>query len=91
MQKIFLVGNCHPFFLDTCAFTTPAAQVEQFGTAYELYLKMFENDNRNVRALYMAGMSMIKKGDKSKGAQICDKAIAMDPKLGDLRSQKSVL
>lgn len=66
-------------------------KAEQFGTAYELYLKMFDNDNRNVRALYMAGMSMIKKGDKSKGAQICDKAIAMDPKLGDLRSQKSVL
>lgn len=66
-------------------------KAEQFGTAYELYFKMFENDNKNVRALYMAGMSMIKKGDKTRGSQICDKAIAMDPKLGDLRSSKSVL
>jgi tetratricopeptide (TPR) repeat protein len=66
-------------------------KVENFAVSYDLYYKIFENDNKNIKALYMAGVSMIKKGDKTRGAQICDKAIAMDPKLGDLRSQKSVL
>lgn len=64
---------------------------EQFGTSYELYYKMFENDNKNVKALYMAGVSLIRKGDKGKGSAICDKAIAMDPSLGELRSQKAVM
>lgn len=66
-------------------------KTEQFGTAYELYMQMFDNNNKNVKALYMAGICMIRKGDKTKGAAICDKAIAMDPSLGELRSQKSVL
>lgn len=39
----------------------------------------------------MAGLSLIKNGKKEKGAQMCDKAIAMEPQLGDLRTQKSVL
>jgi len=59
--------------------------------AHQLFYKMFENDNKNVKALYMAGVALIKAGNKEKGSQMCDKAIAMDPKLGDLRSQKSVL
>ena len=64
---------------------------ENFAVAYDLYSKIFENDNTNVKALYMSGVAMIKKGDKTRGAQICDKAISLDSKLGTLRSQKSVL
>jgi hypothetical protein len=52
---------------------------------------MFENDTKNVKALYMAGVALIRSGDKTKGSQMCDKAIAMDPKLGELKSQKSIL
>jgi tetratricopeptide (TPR) repeat protein len=66
-------------------------KAEQYATAHELFFKMFENDNTNIKALYMSGIALIKKGDKTKGSQICDKAIAMDPKLADLRTQKSVL
>ena len=62
-----------------------------FLVAYQLFFKMFENDTKNVKALYMAGVALIKSGDKTKGSQMCDKAIAMDPKLGELKSQKSIL
>lgn len=63
----------------------------QYATAHELFFKIYENDKRNAKALYMAGLSLIKNGKKEKGAQMCDKAIAMEPQLGDLRTQKSVL
>lgn len=66
-------------------------KAQDYVTAHELFYKIFENDNTNVRSLYMSGVALIKKGDKSKGSQICDKAIALDPKLADLRTQKSVL
>ncbi|HMZ45749.1 MAG TPA: DUF2989 domain-containing protein [Chitinophagaceae bacterium] len=66
-------------------------KAQDYGTAYELYFKIFENDNSNAKALYMAGVSLIRKGDKNRGTKLCDKAIAMEPKLGELRSQKSVL
>lgn len=59
--------------------------------AHQLFFKMFENDNKNVKALYMSGVALIRSGDKTKGSQICDRAIAMDPKLGELKSQKSIL
>jgi hypothetical protein len=37
----------------------------------------------------MIGMCYQKKGDKSKGAQLCDQAIAMDPSLARLKQQKN--
>jgi cytochrome c-type biogenesis protein CcmH/NrfG len=30
--------------------------------AHQLFYKMFENDNKNVKALYMAGVALIKAG-----------------------------
>jgi tetratricopeptide (TPR) repeat protein len=66
-------------------------KAEQFETAHEMYFKIFDNDRKNTKALYMAGVALIKKGDKKRGAQFCDRAIAMDPELAKLRSQKSVL
>lgn len=66
-------------------------QAGDFGTAYESYYKIYQTDNKNAKALYMSGVALIRKGDKSKGMQLCDMAIAMDPKLANLRSQKSAL
>jgi tetratricopeptide (TPR) repeat protein len=66
-------------------------QAGDFGTAYESYYKIYQADNKNAKALYMSGVALIRKGDKSKGMQLCDMAIAIDPKLGTLRSQKSML
>lgn len=66
-------------------------RIENFGTAFDYYYKIYLNDNKNSKALYMSGVSMIRKGDKQKGAYLCDQAIAMDPELAQLKSSKSML
>jgi tetratricopeptide (TPR) repeat protein len=65
-------------------------KVEKFEKAAEAYKKIYDADASNVRALYMCGVSYIKKGDKNKGANICDMAIRMDPSLAQLKSAKSL-
>ena len=62
-----------------------------YGMAFDYYYKIYLSDNKNAKALYMSGVSMIRKGDKKKGAYICDQAIAIDPTLGQLKSSKSIL
>lgn len=64
---------------------------EIYDKAYEYFYKIYLNDNRNAKALYMSGVAMIRKGDKKKGAYICDQAIAIDPTLAQLKSSKSML
>ena len=65
-------------------------KVEKFSEAADAYQGIFDNDNSNVRALYMAGLSLQKKGDKGKGVAICDQAIRMDPSLAQLKTAKSM-
>jgi tetratricopeptide (TPR) repeat protein len=64
-------------------------KAEKFQDAADTYKKMFDLDNSNVRALYMQGVAIIKKGDKNKGSAICDMAIRMDPALAQLKSVKA--
>ncbi len=64
---------------------------ENYAVAFDYFYKVYLNDNRNAKALYMSGVSMIRKGDKTKGAYICDQAIAIDPSLAQLKSSKSML
>jgi tetratricopeptide (TPR) repeat protein len=47
-------------------------------------------DTTNASALYMIGMCYLKKGDKSKGTQLCDKAIEMDPSLTMYKQKKEM-
>jgi tetratricopeptide (TPR) repeat protein len=47
-------------------------------------------DKTNASALYMIGMCYLKKGDKSKGQQLCDKAIEMDPSLAMYKQKKQM-
>jgi len=47
-------------------------------------------DKTNASALYMIGMCYLKKGDKNKGTQLCDKAIQMDPSLATYRQKKEM-
>lgn len=47
-------------------------------------------DKTNASALYMIGMCYLKKGDKSKGTQLCDKAIEMDPSLAVYKQKKQM-
>lgn len=66
-------------------------KVEKFQDAADTFKKIFEADPSNVRALYMQGVAYIKKGDKNKGAAICDQAIRIDPALAQLKSVKSIM
>ena len=47
-------------------------------------------DKSNASALYMIGMCYIKKGDKGKGTQLCDKAIQMDPGLASYKQKREM-
>ena len=47
-------------------------------------------DKTNASALYMIGMCYLKKGDKAKGSQLCDKAIEMDPSLATYKQKKQM-
>ena len=47
-------------------------------------------DKTNASALYMIGMCYLKKGDKAKGQQLCDKAIEMDPTLAMYKQKKQI-
>ncbi len=61
----------------------------KYQDAMDYWDKILGFDKTNGKALYMIGMCYIKKGDKSKGADLCDKAIAMDPSLAHLKEQKN--
>jgi tetratricopeptide (TPR) repeat protein len=63
-------------------------KVQKYQDAAETYYKVYENDPANSRALYMTGVAFQKKGDKSRGVELCEKAIQMDPNLAQLKSQK---
>lgn len=47
-------------------------------------------DKENASALYMIGMSFIKKGETTKGQSLCDKAIAMDPTLAKNKQKRQM-
>jgi tetratricopeptide (TPR) repeat protein len=47
-------------------------------------------DKTNASALYMIGMCYLKKGDKGKGTQLCDKAIQMDPSLAAYKQKREM-
>jgi tetratricopeptide (TPR) repeat protein len=63
----------------------------KYQDAIDYWDKILEYDKQNASALYMIGMSFQKKGEKEKGQQLCDKAIAMDPSLGNLRQKKMMM
>ena len=53
--------------------------------------KLMEMDMKDGKALYQAGLCFQKKGEKSKGQQMCDKAIELDPSLAGLRKKKEIM
>jgi tetratricopeptide (TPR) repeat protein len=62
----------------------------KYDLAIDYWDRVLSFDKENARALYMIGMSYQKKGDSSKGRQLCDKAIAMDPSLRNLKQERRV-
>ncbi|KIC93823.1 tetratricopeptide repeat protein [Flavihumibacter solisilvae] len=59
--------------------------------AISTFEKMLAIDRNQARAVYMIGIALIKKGDRSKGEPMCEKAIAMDPSLASLKHKQNSL
>lgn len=53
--------------------------------------KLMEMDMKDGKALYQAGLCFQKKGETSKGQQMCDKAIELDPTLAGLRQKRMTM
>lgn len=64
-------------------------KIGKYQEAMDYWDKILGYDKKNAKSLYMIGMCYQKKGDKAKGAQLCDQAIAMDPSLARLKQQKN--
>ena len=62
----------------------------KYTEAIEYWDRIMYYDKKQARALYMIGLSYQKKGDKQKGQQLCDNAIAMDPSLQSLKRKKEI-
>lgn len=62
----------------------------KYQKAMDYWDQILGYDKENASALYMIGMCYQKKGDKEKGQRLCDKAIEMDPSLGNLKQKKQM-
>jgi tetratricopeptide (TPR) repeat protein len=63
---------------------------KKYDDAINYWDEILKLDNKNASALYMIGMSYQKKGEKAKGQDLCDKAIAMDPSLSKNRQKQEM-
>ena len=63
-------------------------RTSKYQEAIDYWDKVLYYDKENARALYMIGMAYQKKGEDSKGKQLCDKAIEMDPSLARLKQKR---
>lgn len=66
-------------------------QQKKFDRSLAMCQLLLEKNPNDAKAMYQAGLNFIKKGDKSRGEQLCDKAIEMDGSLKSLRTKKESL
>jgi len=64
---------------------------KMYDKCLEYCQKLMEMDMKDGKALYQAGLCFQKKGETSKGQQMCDKAIELDPSLGGLRHKRMTM
>lgn len=62
--------------------------VKNYNQALSYYQTLLQLDPKNANALYMAGVTFQKMGQKEKGVAICDEAIKLDPSLAKNRQKK---
>jgi tetratricopeptide (TPR) repeat protein len=62
----------------------------KYDDAITYYNKILAVDEKKAEALYMMGMAYQKKGQEQNGRALCDKAIAMDPSLSSLKTEKKM-
>ena len=60
---------------------------KQYDRSLDYCQKLLEADPKDAKALYQAGLTFQKIGQKDKGQGMCDKAIEMDPSLASKRSK----
>jgi tetratricopeptide (TPR) repeat protein len=63
---------------------------KKYNEAITYYDQLLTIDKTNAEALYMIGMSYIKKGEKEKGQALCDRAIQMNPSLQSLKQKQQM-
>jgi tetratricopeptide (TPR) repeat protein len=61
---------------------------KNYDQAINYWDMVLQNDKNHAKSLYMIGICFQKKGDKSKGQGLCDRAIQMDPSLAALKSKQ---
>ncbi len=71
--------------LNSLGFTS--YKLKKYDQAINYWDRILSYDKQNGRALYMIGMAYQKKGDTQKGKALCDKAIALDPSLKNLKQE----
>jgi tetratricopeptide (TPR) repeat protein len=62
--------------------------MKKYDEAIDYWDKILYFDKENSKSLYMIGMAYQKKGETGKGRELCDKAIAMDPSLKNLKQER---
>jgi tetratricopeptide (TPR) repeat protein len=62
----------------------------KYDESINYYNKILAIDEKKAEALYMMGMAYQKKGQVDNGRGLCDKAIAMDPSLSSLKTEKKM-
>ena len=60
---------------------------KQYDKTLSYCQKLLEADPKDAKALYQAGLTFQKIGQKEKGQGMCDKAIEMDPSLASKRTK----
>ena len=60
---------------------------KQYNRSLDYCQKLLENNPKDAKALYQAGLTFQKMGQKDKGQGMCDKAIEMDPSLASKRTK----
>ena len=61
---------------------------KKYDDALVYYQKLLELNPKDANALYMAGMTFQKKGQKERGQSMCDEAIKLDPSLAKNRQKR---
>jgi tetratricopeptide (TPR) repeat protein len=62
-------------------------KLKKYDQAIDYWDRILGYDKQNGHALYMIGMAYQKKGDTEKGKALCEKAIALDPSLKNLKQE----
>jgi len=83
--------GCMPYFIEfgTGASFAQSANVATNSLIWNAAPEGY-NSPLNSAALYMAGITFQKLGDKAKGQQMCDKAIEMEPALAKNRQKQEM-